>query len=420
MKTCLMHSIAIAVLCLLCACSSFTNKSAEGYYRQGRALREADDPVGAMKAFIAATRVHSNEYTYKGRAYSNMATMCRICERHEQAYSLYVLSAGQFALAEDSLAYAYALNNMAWEQAVMGCKELAVTLADSAEYICPDEAVRVKTTESRAAACLYAGQYDSVLYYTQKIPIKSVYFDMLRAQSYTFIGLCDSALYYACNVIAQTDNGRYLDDLYYILTHCDSTATADDIRALAAARTDIQCTLERNRTDWIQASWLAQEAYSSPDKSMNRAKTVLLCSISLLVLGLGIYYGLLLRKSRQVARAQSALLADRENELELQCKALRRSNRLRTELQWYDYEQFCLTCNSRLSGIADKLKERGFAEREMRISILVMIGLSYAEIADILYRAESGIGKDKYVIAKRLGVRAKDLQATLRAIACSN
>jgi DNA-binding CsgD family transcriptional regulator len=57
------------------------------------------------------------------------------------------------------------------------------------------------------------------------------------------------------------------------------------------------------------------------------------------------------------------------------------------------------------------------AEREVRICVLVMIGLSYAEIAEILYRAESGIGKDKYTIAKRLGVRVKDLQNTLRAIA---
>ena len=49
--------------------------------------------------------------------------------------------------------------------------------------------------------------------------------------------------------------------------------------------------------------------------------------------------------------------------------------------------------------------------------MLVLIGLSYTEIAAVLYRAESGIGKDKYLIAKRLGVRTKDLQHTLREIA---
>ena len=49
--------------------------------------------------------------------------------------------------------------------------------------------------------------------------------------------------------------------------------------------------------------------------------------------------------------------------------------------------------------------------------MLVLIGLSYAQMADVLIRAESGIGKDKYPIATRLGVSVKDLQATLITIA---
>jgi hypothetical protein len=47
----------------------------------------------------------------------------------------------------------------------------------------------------------------------------------------------------------------------------------------------------------------------------------------------------------------------------------------------------------------------------------VLIGLSYAQMAEVLYRAESGIGKDKYLIAKHLGVSVKDLQSTLFSIA---
>ena len=47
-----------------------------------------------------------------------------------------------------------------------------------------------------------------------------------------------------------------------------------------------------------------------------------------------------------------------------------------------------------------------------------MIGLSYSQIADILCRAESGIGKDKYLIAKHLGVSVRELQNKLREITC--
>ena len=59
-------------------------------------------------------------------------------------------------------------------------------------------------------------------------------------------------------------------------------------------------------------------------------------------------------------------------------------------------------------------------EREVRICMLVLIGLSYAEMADTLNRAQNGIGKDKYVIAKKLGVTVKDLQNALLHIACQN
>ena len=99
---------------------------------------------------------------------------------------------------------------------------------------------------------------------------------------------------------------------------------------------------------------------------------------------------------------------------------LRRSAQVRTDLQWYDYHLFSEACNTQLSGIVSKLERRGLSEREIRICVLVMIGFSYAEMADILYRAENGIGKDKYMIAKHLGIRAKDLKKRLQQIACES
>ena len=389
------------MLWLMASCSG---PDAETYYRQGRELREAGDAVAAMKAFISATRVESQEYNYKGRSYSNMATMCRIGERHELAYSLYERSAAQFMQVQDTLAYAFALNNMAWEQAVTSHKEEAKVLTDSAAHICPDEWLLVKITETKAAAYLYAEEYDSVLIYTQQVPVKSEYFDILRAQAYTFLEENDSALYYARRVANQTDNPRYLDDAYYILTQCDSTANTDDIRALAAARTDIQRKLERNNADWTEAMLLAEEALQDKDHSISRKVLGLLAGI-----GIALTIGIVVFVVRYRKRPQSSL--------EQRCRTLRQSKELRQELQLDDYTRFCNICNAQLSGIIDKLEQRGLSEREIRICVLVMIGLSYAEIAEILYRAESGIGKDKYTIAKRLGVSVKDLQATLRQIA---
>lgn len=381
------------------ACSSPT---AESYYRQGRELREADEPVAAMNAFIAATRVQSREYNFKARSWSNMATMCRIGERHDLAYALYEKSLEQFALAKDTVAQAYALNNMAWEQAVQGNKDAATSLMDAALRLCADTAVQHKVLESRAASCLYAAEYDSVLFYTRQTA-PSVYFDMLQAQAYTFLDNNDSALFYAKRVVTQTNNPRYLDDVYYILTYCDSTALADEVRALAATRADIQLDLERNRGAWIEAMLLAEGALTPQELPLKpEILVILLCVVLPLIVLLVVF--LILRRRHS-------------DSLEQQCRTLRRSKNLREELQWNNYPQFCDVCNERLSHIVTKLEQRGLSEREIRICVLVLIGLSYAQMAEVLIRAESGIGKDKYLVAKRLGVSIKDLQATLIQIA---
>ncbi len=421
-------------LVLSVACASPT---AESYYLQGKQLREANRPVEAMQAFLSAVRVPSDEFAVKGRAYSNMATMCRIGEQHELAFDLYRQSLNQFVAAEDTLAQAFALNNMAWEKAVLADKQTAFQLLDSALALSSSEAVQTKVLESRAAACLYADEYDSVLFYTAQKPAhastpisahastpmpaldssstsaldsaqtSSPYFAILRAQAYTFLNHKDSALFYARQVLAETDNPRYLDDAYYILTHCDSTAAADDIRDLASARTDLRRSLERNDPEWIEAMLLARQAlepYSPPLKP--QTVFALIASAILLLLALAVW--LYLRSRR------------RENALDAQCRLLRQSPDIRSELQWNDYRQFSALCNKLLSGIVSKLEQRGLPERDIRICVLVLIGFSYAEMAQILFRAENGIGKDKYLIAKRLGVSAKQLQETLRSIANSH
>ncbi|MBR4563996.1 MAG: hypothetical protein IKO26_06075 [Paludibacteraceae bacterium] len=399
------NTVLIGMMVCIAACmAGCSSPSAEEYYQQGRHYRETDEPVEAVRSFLAATQCGSREYEYKGRSFSNIATMCRICERHETAYRYYQKSAEQFFRMNDSLRIAHALNNMAWELAVMGRKDTATLLADSAEHMCPAASLFAKTAETRAAACLYAGEYDSVLLYTQKIPMESrdsVYFEILRAQAFVFLGQNDSALCYARRVLNSTDNPRYIDDVYYILVHCDSTAEADSIRKMAEERTDVRTRLESGDPEWTQAMLIAEEALETQKVPM---KPILFLSLSVLFAAV-------------VAVLWFKRCKRRLPELERECRALRQSANLSEELALNDYRQFCTVCNTRLMGIADKLDRRGLTEREIRICVLVLIGLSYTEIAAVLYRAESGIGKDKYLIAKRLGVRTKDLQHTLKEIA---
>lgn len=382
-------------------------QNAEKHYNEGRSWREQDEPIAAMKSFIAATQSLSNNYAIKGRSYSNMGTMCRICEKHDLAYAIYEKSAEEFHRAKDTTAYAYALNNMAWELAVQGHKEQATILADSACKVCPSNEVQNKTIETRAAACLYNAEYDSTIYYANIIPIKSVYFDILKAQAYTFKQQCDSAMFYAQRVAEQTNNPRYIDDAYYILTHCDSTATPEDLRLLSAQRADVQRQLERNQAEWTEAMLLAEQYIHAPHLPIQWKISIITISMLIIIaIAILLYY---LRNKTQLGR---------EKQLAQQCEALRHDPYMKEKLRWDVYSKFCSQSNILFFGIADKLKQCNLTEREIRICVLVLIGLSYAEIAEVLYRAESGIGKDKYLIAKRLGVSAKDLRSTLWAIAC--
>lgn len=399
------HQIVFFIL-LMVACVSCASPSVESHYARGRQYLEANEPVKAMRSFIAATQVPSEEYIFKGRSYSNMATMCRKGERHDLAYALYDKSLEQFTLADDSLRQAFALNNMAWEKAVLSEKTSALDLIDSALLLSQDSALLVKVLESRVAAHLYASEYDSVLLYTAHINAPSVYMNMVRAQAFALIAENDSAVIYARHVLQQTHNPRYLDDVYYILTQCDSAAVVEDLRQLSSQRTDVQRTLERNQPEWIEAMLIAQHSL----KPRNPKVRYIIGGLIALALCLGASWGAVLLLRRR----------SRENSIEQQCLELSKAPDMKAQLCWNDYPLFRNACNARLSGIVDKLEQRGLSEREIRIAVLVLIGFSYAEMAEILFRAENGIGKDKYTIAKRLGVSAKELRETLISIAKSH
>ena len=295
------------MLCVLfVSCAEVLNPDEYAWmcYEQGKALREAGEPVKAMQSFITAAQNAKDSHGLSGRIYSNMANMCRQAERHEMAYDIYTLSAEQFALAYDTLATAYALNNMAWQQAVMGHKDTALLLIDSALAVCPSEAVQSKVNESFAASYLYAEQYDSVLIYARQIA-DTLYAEMLLAQAYALNGQCDSALLYACRVAERTTNPRYLDDTYYILTHCDSTAGRAEVITLAEKRTDVQRELEQYKSEMAQAVLLLQQ-------SREKKTPFPWCILTLIVLVgciiiLSVYRWFRTNKRRQIKRITAQL-----------------------------------------------------------------------------------------------------------------
>lgn len=380
-------------------------------YENGKALREEGRQVEAMQAFLEAVHSGTEDAGLLGRVYSNMANMCRQANDHETAYVVYAVSAASFGRSGDTLAYAYALNNMAWEQAVMGNKESALVLVDSAVRCYPRAPLTEKIIETKAAACLFRQEYDSVLYYTEGAG--NDYLLMLRAQAYSYLQRDDSATYYAQLLLPRMTNLFYLDDLYYILTHHDANADAAALRALSSERADVKKQIAERHGELTKAVQLLKQDLEREEDSVSWAFVVLvLVGIGLLVLGAFVVY-----KQRKLRTEMTAFEQARRMELAQNVRQLQESADIRQELGWEDYGAVCREIDKRFHGLASDLQTKNMSEQGVRLCVLVLIGLSHKEMADMLNCSPKSVGKLKDVTARKLGVSGGQLQEKLQKLA---
>lgn len=408
------HIFFLTTLCGLFFAVSCTNpdEEAQECYRQGRELRKTEEPAQAMNLFLQAAQSGTKDETLLGRVYSNMANICRQADEHATAYRIYTLSAEHFAASGDSLAYAYAFNNMAWEQAVMGNKDSALLLISKAALLYPRPPLTDKIKESRAAACLFAEEYDSVLYWTS--PPADDYLLTLRAQAYSFLNNNDSATYYARLLLPRTAGLSSLDDLYYILTHNDTQAPKETVLALASQRADVQKALEIRRGKLAQAVQL----YLQHEKKRNNPWSKLWLPLLLcVVIAFCIAAGRLRYKRRLLNNEQNRYEQQRLAEIEQTAKTLRETQDLRAELQWNDFQAFCLQTDKFFHGLAGKLQAQGLNETDLRICILVLIGMTHNEIADMIPCSRKSIGKLKDLAARKLSISGGQLRTYLLHLA---
>lgn len=380
-------------------------------YEQGKALREEGKQVEAMQAFIEAAHSETDDEALLGRVWSNMANMCRQANNHQTAFEVYTLSAEHFRKAADTLAYAYALNNMAWEQAVIGNKEEARTLVDSAMRCYPKEPLTNKIIETQAAACLFAKEYDSVLVYTA--PPANDYLLTLRAQAFSYLQMDDSAAYYAQLLLPQTTNLFALDDLYYILTHNDSLADKETLRSLASLRADTQNAIKERHGELVKAVEILKQDLA-PQEKTKPWKVILL---AVLGAGLLVWAVLVAKKQHRLHTQKSEFEQTRRFELEQNIRHLQEAEDLRSELEWTDFQSFCTQIDKRFNAFAAKLSAQGLNEQDIRLCVLVLIGLSHKEIAEMLNCSPKSIGKLKDLTARKLGVSGGQLQDKLQKTA---
>ena len=411
-----LYIFAIWLVCGVAAGCSPSRTDARALYEQGKLLREEGRQVEAMQCFIDAMHSGTADEALSGRVCSNMANMCRQADEHQTAYEVYTLSAEHFAAAGDTLAYAYALNNRAWEQAVVGHKETALALVEEALCL-PMSAesrlqVQEKVRESRAAACLFAEEYDSVLIHTT--PPANDYLLTLRAQAYSYLQMDDSATYYAQELLPRTTNLFALDDLYYILSHNDSTADNETIRALASKRADVQQAIEARHGQLMQAVQLLRQDLNPT----SRPKYWLWAVLLVLLTACLCIVGWRVNRKRTLLRAERSSYEQlRRKDLTQNILFLRSASNLKQELGWDEYREICRRTDKLFNGLATRLQAQGLNEQDIRLCVLVLAGMSHKEIAEMLNCSPKSIGKLKDLTARKLGVSGGQLQDKLQKTA---
>lgn len=293
----------------------------------------------------------------------------------------------------------------------MGHKDSALLLIDAAIQYYPDPQLKEKVIESRAAACLFVEEYDSVLYYTT--PPVNDYLLMLRAQAYSYLHQHDSATYYAQLLLPRTTNPFYLDDIYYILTHDDSVADIEAIRLLSSERMDVQKDIELRHGKLTQAIQIMEQEWSRTYSPW--LMLAYLCAV-LISIGLSIWAILIHRRHCRLHHEMNQQEQLRLQALQRNIQMLQEAKDLRRELEWDDYSALCSQLDKRFDGFALHLTEQGLNEQDIRLCSLVLLGLSHKEVASLLNCSPKSIGKLKDLTARKLHTSGGNLRDTLLSL----
>lgn len=404
-------------------------------YHYGRLLREKNDPVSAMQAFINATHSRSREYAILGRVYSNMGEIAHLAGEFDLSYDMFMRSGEMYLLAKDTLLYYYDLNNMAFELAEQGKEAETLRLLDTIEKQCIDKEVLIKIKETRAEMYLKCQLYDSAVFYANQLLGNGYYATagmLIKAQAYSYQSQNDSALFYANKVMSITDeiNERY--NALYILSHDDSTLSESQILELTSLRDDIHTyELDRQKSGHSRAVQLWKQNEASSKQQYKRFLILLILVV--VIITMSIMTLLILFRKRQLLKQEalkvteqqvimSKLVQDHKDSqvkhrelFEQNCAALRSPENIKEKLSWGDYVKMCTIVDTNFAFFVGKLQATQLLrEREIRLCVLVLIdGFTSKQMAELLFYAESGIRNLKSNTAKKLGTNGKEMRQFL-------
>lgn len=367
-----------------------------------------------------------------------MGIMCGLATEHELAYDMYEHSAEEFLLAQDTIAYFYALNDMAFELAEAKKKDEAFAILNYLEDAISDSTQLHYIQLIKAVALRNVHEFDSAIYYADKIlasPELSPTGYIVKAQSFSFLNIKDSAVYYARRTIAEPNASP--QDQYnalYIICNNDSTLSKDSILTLNAQRADIMVySISPEKGEMMVAvEYLQKYLHHSPDLRW-------LLAIFFTVISIGmpsILYVSRKRKKHQLVSQQTEILKRQQEalskhnqklekeqsehtqrvfaEIEVFCNSITKEN-IKQELCWRDFDKMCTIVNRRMYGLVDKLRARGITSMtEIRICVLLALDRFNAkQMANVIPCTYDSFKTTKSLIVKKLNVSRENIHSYL-------
>ena len=405
------------------------NDYARACYYYGYLLRQHNDQVAAMQAFIAGTHAPYiqrivplpwfNDYHILGRIYTNMGTMCHLVDEFQLGYDMYERSAIAFQKSHDTALYYYGLNAMALELAEQKLHDETLTMLDNIEQECTDSGVLTKLWETKAILYNNLAQYDSAIFAARHLyecGYHAATGYVVMAQAFWSLGQLDSALYYAHHVMSMSNiSPKEEYNMLYLLAYSDSIAGYDEKLRRSEQRSDV----DKKILDPLHVQ--LQQAIDFLLQDLNKKPHYLdlgLILLSLFTIGIVTCVARIrLRQKHKKLYEEFSLKKKQDAEtivqdIEYQCKLWRNEGvNLRKTLDLDDYQNFSAIVNANCYGLVDKLNNIAkLSQTETKLCVLVFVGLDTAQIQKMLPYSAKGYGKLKYTASRKIGTTSKDMR----------
>ena len=147
--------------------------------------------------------------------------------------------------------------------------------------------------------------------------------------------------------------------------------------------------------------------------------------IVIFILGFGIFYlahNNVLQNLSDLRKEKKKYNEQQVSNIKQYCESLcEHPEELKKELHWSDFKKMRSIVNLRMGGLIEKIEQMAkFNETEIRLCVLVIVGLPRNLIAEILPYASNSIGKLKNTVSKKFGTNGKNLHDLLIKIALND